>query len=199
MPTIVNFGGGIPTDDYNALVSEYNAYKSSHSHTDSEYNTLNSTYTTYKNSHSHTNDQYNTLQSNSKYNANTLKTGSLSATNTSGNAGSGTNGPSSTWKFKFADNIIPVTVKLTWQTCYPSQAFSLNFNGKEIYYSKGRDIGPMSDYANSGYALASTLTGITSQSALAALAGKEFTFYNRSGGALNRPSTVTCVEWYEKQ
>lgn len=185
MPTIIHFGGsdGISADDYNSLNDKYNA--------------LTNTYNSYVATHSYTNDQYNALSNSTKYNPATLKTGTLSASNISGNGGSGLTGPSATWTFKFADNIIPVSVKISFASVYPSQAFSLNFNGKEIYYQQGDDIGAIGGYYNTGYAIVSTLTGITTQAGLEGLAGGTFTFYNKGG--LNRPCTVTCVEWFEKQ
>lgn len=37
MPTIIRCGGGIPVSDYESLQTDYNSYKSSHSHTNDEY------------------------------------------------------------------------------------------------------------------------------------------------------------------
>lgn len=81
MPTIISAGGaGIPVSDYEALLTEYVTYKSSHSHTNDEYNSygaqlsslqnsynsLNSEYSSYKTSHSYTNDQYSAARTSMK-------------------------------------------------------------------------------------------------------------------------------------
>jgi len=46
-----------------SLQTDYQNYKLSHSHSDSEYNSLQSTYDDYKSSHSHSDSDYNLLQS----------------------------------------------------------------------------------------------------------------------------------------